>query len=250
MEYGICAPGIRAVNVSALLNPYRGRFITLEGGEGVGKSTQMRWLAHRLEARGYKVVTTREPGGSPKAELIRDVILSGRAQSLGPMAEALLFSGARIDHIDTLIKPALEAGTWVICDRFADSTIAYQGAKGALDHSVLRTLERVVVGDIRPDLTLVLDLPPEEGLARASLRRERLGETTDRFEGEELAFHSDLRERFLGIAYAEPERCVVIDAAAPIEIVEDRIWLAVDARLLSRKNHGSPEQTAVPEEGS
>lgn len=249
MGHGICAPSIRAFDVSELPNPGRGRFITLEGGEGAGKSTQMRWLAHRLEARGYKVVTTREPGGSPKAELIRDIILSGRARELGPMAEALLFSGARIDHIDTLIKPSLASGVWVICDRFADSTMAYQGARGALEPSILRALERVVVGDVRPDLTLILDLPPEEGLARADLRRERLGEATDRFEGEELTFHSDLRERFLSIAHAEPDRCAVIDAAAPIEIVEDRIWQVVDERLLSRAKSTPPMQSEMLEEG-
>ncbi|MFT0892645.1 dTMP kinase [Pseudochelatococcus sp. G4_1912] len=230
--------------MSASSSPARGRFITLEGGEGVGKSTQMRWLARRLEARGIEVVTTREPGGSPKAEFIREVILSGRAKALGPMAEALLFSAARIDHLDTLIRPALARGAWVICDRFFDSTTAYQGATGEPEPAILRALERVVVGDTRPDLTLILDLPPEVGLARADARREQLGEATDRFEGEALAFHRDLRDRFLAIAKAEPKRCVVINAAAQIEMVEESIWQAVDERLLTAAQSNMPTDQA------
>ncbi|MFD2251013.1 dTMP kinase [Pseudochelatococcus lubricantis] len=221
----------------------RGLFITLEGGEGVGKSTQMRLLAARLEARGLEVVATREPGGSPKAEAIREAILSGRTKFLGPMAEALLFSAARIDHLDSLIRPALARGAWVICDRFSDSTTAYQGATGEPEPAVLRALERVVVGGDRPDLTLILDLPPEVGLARADVRRRQRGEVTDRFEGEAPAFHRDLRARFLAIAAAEPDRCVVIDADAPVETVGDRIWKAVDERLLSPAKDGTSAST-------
>ncbi|MGV6872484.1 dTMP kinase [Pseudochelatococcus sp. B33] len=221
-----------------------GKFVTLEGGEGVGKSTQMRRLAQRLEARGIPVVTTREPGGSPKAEAIREAILSGRTRDFGPMAEALLFSAARIDHLDTLIRPALARGAWVICDRFSDSTMAYQGATGEPDPALLRALERIVVGDTRPNLTLVLDMPPEVGLGRADVRRQERGEATDRFEGEAPAFHRDLRERFLAIARAEPERCAVIDADASADEVEARIWREVDARLLSASNNGADAVSA------
>lgn len=224
-----------------------GRFITLEGGEGVGKSTQMRRLARRLEARGLTVVQTREPGGSPRAEAIREAILAGRTRAFGPMAEALLFSAARIDHLDTLIRPALARGDWVICDRFSDSTTAYQGASGEPEPAILRALERIVVGDTRPALTLILDMAPETGLARADARRRERGEATDRFEGEALAFHRDLRQRFLDIAAADPARCAVIDADAPADTVEERIWREVDARLLSASNNGA-DAVSVPEE--
>lgn len=216
-----------------------GKFITLEGGEGVGKSTQMRRLAERLAAQGIDVVTTREPGGSPKAEIIREAILAGRTRDFGPLAEAMLFSAARIDHLDTLIRPALARGAWVICDRFSDSTIAYQGATGEPEPAILHALERVVVGDTRPDLTLILDMPPEVGLARADVRRRVKGEATDRFEGEAPAFHRDLRARFLAIAKAEPVRCAIVDAHASPDEVEERIWRVVDARLLSASNSGT-----------
>jgi dTMP kinase len=151
----------------------RGRFITLEGGEGVGKSTQAQLLAQRLRPLGISVVVTREPGGSPGAEALRDVILSGAAAPFGSAGEAILFSAARIDHIDQTIAPALEKGAWVVCDRFADSTRAYQGAAGKVDPALIASLERVAVGDVRPDLTLVLDLPVRKGLARAAGRRPR-----------------------------------------------------------------------------
>jgi dTMP kinase len=234
--------------VNGRLKPGRGRFITLEGGEGVGKSTQMRLLAARLAAQAIRVVTTREPGGSPKAEIIREAILSGRTKFLGPMAEALLFSAARIDHLDTLIRPALARGAWVICDRFIDSMIAYQGATGEPEPAVLRALARIVAGDDHPDLTLILDLPPEIGLARADARRRQRGEPTDRFEGEAPAFHRDLRERFLTIAAAEPARCVVIDADAPVETVGERIWQAVDERLLSPEKDDTQPEDAPAED--
>lgn len=224
------------------LTEIRGKFITLEGGEGVGKSTQMARLARQLAGRGITVVQTREPGGSPRAEAIREAILSGRTRDFGPMAEALLFSAARIDHLDTLIRPALARGDWVICDRFSDSTTAYQGATGEPEPAILRALERIVVGDTRPDLTLILDMPPSVGLKRADLRRQARGETTDRFEGEALTFHRELRERFLAIAEAEPWRCAVIDADASVDDVAEGIWREVDARLLSASNR----ETAAP----
>ncbi|WP_132255236.1 dTMP kinase [Methylobacterium segetis] len=211
--------------------PPPGRFITFEGGEGAGKSTQLGRLARTLrEAAGRRVVTTREPGGTERAEAIRAALLAGAAKPYGPFAEALLFAAARIDHLDRLIRPALRAGEIVLCDRFADSTRAYQGAAGGVEASTLLALERVAVGGTRPDLTLILDLSPEAGLARARARA-ATGEAPDRFEAEALAFHARLREGYLAIAAAEPERCVVIDAAREPEIVEAEIRAAVAARL-------------------
>jgi dTMP kinase len=215
----------------------KGRFITLEGGEGAGKSTQVQLLAKRLELMGVSVVVTREPGGSPGAEALRKVILSGAAAPFGPAGEALLFSAARIDHIDYTIAPALERGDWVVCDRFADSTRAYQGAAGKLDPALIASLERVTVGDVRPDLTLMLDLAPERGLARAAARRGE-EEAPDRFEREGIAFHRTLRQAFLAIARAEPGRCVVIDADRPSPEVAQAIWACVRERLASALNIG------------
>ena len=215
----------------------RGRFITLEGGEGVGKSTQAKLLAKRLSDAGVKAVVTREPGGSPKAEALRKVILSGAAAPLGPSGEALLFTAARIDHVDQKIAPALNAGEWVICDRFADSTRAYQGAAGKLDPSLIDSLERVAIGTTRPDLTLVLDMPVEKSLQRAAERRE--GATKpDRFEGEDRAFHETLRKAFLDIVAAAPERCVVIDADRSTEEIAEDIWTNVRTRFVKSRRGG------------
>ena len=207
----------------------RGRFITFEGGEGAGKSVQTRRLARRLEGLGLKVALTREPGGSPLAEALRQVILSGDAARLGAEGEALLFSAARIDHIDATIAPALERGEWVVSDRFADSTRAYQGAAGRLDESFIFRLEDIVVGSTRPDLTLILDVPPKLGLARAANRRGAQG--ADRFEGEGLPFHRALRTAFLEIAAQEPDRCAVIDADGTEAKVAEAIWSVVSDRL-------------------
>lgn len=202
-----------------------GKFITLEGGEGAGKSTQMTRLARRLSSRGLSVTLTREPGGSPRAEEIREFVLGGGAKPYGSLAEALLFSSARADHLNTLIRPALAEGRWVICDRFADSTRAYQGVAGALPSSIIDALEAAVVGDTRPDLTLVLDLPPAVGLMRASARRGP--GRPDRFEGEGLAFHEKLRGAFRAIAEGEPQRCALIDATGDADEVEALIWRRV-----------------------
>ncbi len=207
----------------------RGRFITLEGGEGAGKSVQARRLEARLRAAGLEVVRTREPGGSPHAEALREVILSGFAKSFGPEGEALLFAAARIDHLDQTILPALERGQWVVSDRFADSTRAYQGAAGKLAKDAIRRLEGIVVGPNGPDLTLILDLPPEAGLERARLRRGAGG--ADRFEAEGIAFHRVLRRAFRDIAATEPQRCAVIDALKSEDEVEAAIWSVVEARL-------------------
>jgi dTMP kinase len=207
----------------------RGRFITFEGGEGTGKSTQAAMLADRLRAFGLGVVLTREPGGSPGAEAIRHVVLSGAAQPFGSHAEAILFAAARDDHVRQLIRPALNAGRWVVCDRFADSTRIYQGALGNVDPRVIRSLERITIGDTRPDLTLILDIPPETGLARAAERRGAAN--VDRFEAETLEFHNKLRQAYRELAEQEPDRCVLIDARDQPRTVADEIWAAVSRRL-------------------
>ncbi len=207
----------------------RGKFITFEGGEGTGKSTQAAMLALRLESLGLRVLLTREPGGSPGAEIIRHVLLSGAAKPFGPEAEAMLFAAARDDHIRCTILPALEAGQWVICDRFADSTRVYQGALGEVDQRLIKALERVSVGDLYPDLTLVLDIPAALGLKRAARRRG--GANPDRFEAETIDFHDKLRQAYLSLAAAEPERCVVVDTAAPKEKVARQVWKAVNSGL-------------------
>lgn len=202
----------------------QGKFITFEGGEGAGKSTQIALLRQKLEQLGLSVLQTREPGGSTGAEAIRQVILSGQAKSFGPAGEALLFSAARIDHIDQMIAPALKSGHWVLCDRFADSTRAYQGALGNLDTRVIRVLETVTLNGLTPDLTLILDLSAEQGLARANTRRGHQAKA-DRFEAESLDFHRALRSAFLDIATSEPERCIIVDAARDIDtIARDIFW--------------------------
>lgn len=205
----------------------RGVFITFEGGEGAGKSTQIRRLAAALEALGRTVVVTREPGGTPLAEAIRALIL-GPGASGDALTQALLFAAARREHIRVLIEPALAAGAIVFCDRFADSTRAYQG--GRLPATALDATISLATGDLAPDLTLLLDLPPEEGLARARGR----GGDADTFERADLAFHADVRARFLALAKAEPDRIVVIDAGADVADVAEAIRRVVDARLASR----------------
>lgn len=207
----------------------RGAFITIEGGEGGGKSTQTRHLVARLEREGLDAMPTREPGGSEAAEQIRDLLLSGKFEQAGPKMEALLFAAARIDHIDRTIAPALARGVWVISDRFHDSTRAYQGALGGLSAEFLDALDRIVLAGLRPDLTLILDLPAAEGLSRAATRRGAAA--VDRFEKQSLAFHEALRQSFLDIAAREPGRCVVVDATQSPEDVSAAIWDAVRHRL-------------------
>ena len=207
----------------------RGFFITFEGGEGAGKSTQVRRLAERLRAAGREVVVTREPGGSTGAEAIRGLLVSGAADRWSPISEALMMNAARRDHVEKLIAPALARGDVVICDRFADSTRAYQGAAGGAPADLIATLESAVVGDCRPDLTLVLDLPVDIGLARAADR----GGAEARFEAKGAAFHAAIRQAFLDIAAAEPGRCVVVDSSAPPEVVAEAVWAAVEARMAS-----------------
>ena len=174
-------------------------------------------------------MVTREPGGSLGADIMRHILLSGAAKPLGPVAETLLFAAARDDHVHATIKPALDAGQWVVCDRFIDSTRVYQGALGKVDPKLIRGLERLTTADARPDLTFILDLDPEVGLARAATRRGR--KRADRFEGEALEFHTKLRAGFRDIAATEPQRCVLIDADRPADAIADEIWSAVNSRL-------------------
>ncbi|WP_243368618.1 dTMP kinase [Microvirga solisilvae] len=208
-----------------------GRFVTFEGGEGAGKSTQIARLKERLEKLGHPVLVTREPGGSPLAEEIRSFILNGHAKPLGPFAEALMFAAARIDHLDKTIKPALKNGTTVLCDRFADSTRAYQGSSGSISSETIDELERVALAGTKPDLTFILDLPAEVGLSRAGERQARKGEAMDRFEDEGLSFHRALRQAYLAIAESDPQRCAVINADQAAEDVEMAIWAALQERL-------------------
>ena len=209
------------------------KFITFEGGEGAGKSTQTRGLADRLARRAVRSVVTREPGGSAFAEQIRDLLLSRDSAAHDALAETLLFYAARGDHLAKVIRPALRRGDWVICDRFSDSTRVYQGVAGGVDEQTIAALEKMVVADTRPDLTIILDLPACEGMARAAARREESrANGPDRFESRDLVFHDRLRDGFLALAKDEPQRCVVIDARAGIEEIADKIWQLVKTRLL------------------
>ena len=205
----------------------RGKFITLEGGEGTGKSTQARRLVQRLRDLGHEVAQTREPGGSPGAEDIRNLVLNGEAERWSPRTETLMMFAARSDHLERTIRPALDAGSWVVCDRFADSSRAYQGAGGGVPLGFIEQLDAAIVGADQPDLTVVFDLPVELGLERAFGR----GLFEVRFESKGLAFHQRLRDGFLQIAHDHPERCVIIDAAGDEDAVEARVWAAVQDRL-------------------
>ncbi|MDP9137372.1 MAG: dTMP kinase [Pseudomonadota bacterium] len=208
----------------------RGMFITLEGGEGSGKSTQIALLHDRLTSSGYAVVRTREPGGTAQAEAIRELMVRGEPGAWSPLAEALLMNAARDSHLRHLIRPALANGSIVLSDRFMDSTRAYQGGAGGIAREIIAVLERRVVGDTVPDLTLILDLDAGAGLARSGGR----GGGAARFEGKGLAYHQAVRERFLDIAKSEPQRCVVIDAAVDQAEVAGYVWKAVERVLPKR----------------
>jgi dTMP kinase len=205
----------------------RGRFITFEGGEGTGKSTQVRLLVSYLSQSNIDVVQTREPGGSPSAEEIRPLLVTGGADRWSPMAETLLFNAARVEHWRQVIDPALARGAHVICDRFSDSTMAYQAYAGGLDPKIVADLHRVALGGVEPDLTIVLDISVDEGLKRAASRRD----IETRFERKGRAFHERLRQGFLDIAQRAPKRCLVIDAALPIERVHGAVLDALKSRL-------------------
>jgi dTMP kinase len=201
----------------------RGRFITFEGGEGAGKTTQVRLLAEALRGAGLDVVETREPGGSPGAEQIRELLIHGPSERWEPLTEALLHFAARAEHLRNRVNPALDAGSWVLSDRFTDSTMAYQGYGLGLGREPVEDLRRLVVGALDPDLTLILDLPVAEGLGRAAGRRDG----GERYERVGQDFHERLREGFLDIARREPGRCVVIDAGGTVEQVQDTVRAAV-----------------------
>jgi dTMP kinase len=209
----------------------RGRFVSFEGGEGSGKSTQIKILAERLAGLKLHAIVTREPGGSPGAEIIRHLVLSGMGKLLGPDAETLLFAAARDDHARTVIEPALKQGVWVLSDRFSDSTRVYQGALGHVAPGILNAMQRVTIGDLKPDLTVILDVPVEVGLKRAAARRGAAA--ADRFESEDVKFHRQLREAYRQIAASEPERCVLIDATEEPAKVAAHIWSALRDRFFT-----------------
>ena len=201
-------------------------FITFEGGEGSGKSTQIRRLAAALQAQGRDVLITREPGGTPEAEAVRSLLVSGDVARWTAKSEALLNYAAREQHLEQVIRPALAAGKTVLCDRFMDSTRAYQGYAGGVDLGFIDALEKAIVGPTRPDLTLVFDLDPAVGLSRARSRGDAVAE--DRYERKGIAFHSRLREGFLDILRNEPRRCRLVDAAQDIEAVAADVWSIVE----------------------
>lgn len=201
----------------------KGLFITLEGGEGAGKSSLARGLKEKFDTLGIPVLLTREPGGTPKGENIRKVLLSGVASKMGPMTEALLFAAARDEHLKQIIRPALAEGQIVICDRFADSTRAYQGYAGGVERQLIERLDKIVVAETQPDVTFIIDVPPEKGLARVKQRAGR----ADRFESEEVDFHRKLRAAFFDIAGRFPGRCIVLDGEQTLEAVLEKAWGAL-----------------------
>ncbi|HEX4534112.1 MAG TPA: dTMP kinase [Rhizomicrobium sp.] len=209
------------------MNASPARFITFEGGEGTGKSTQAKRLAARLDAHGIKCVLTREPGGSAGAEDIRKLLVEGEPGRWDALTEAMLMFAARTDHVTRTIKPALANGDWVICDRFTDSTYAYQGVGRGLSHETLARIDSVTLESFRPDLTLVLDLPVETGLKRAAQR----GGGEARFEKFDVQFHEKLRQAFRDIAAREPHRCVLIDVDGSEDGIAEKIWSAVASRF-------------------
>ncbi len=208
-------------------NVHSGKLITFEGGEGAGKTTQLTLLADRLEALGLPVVRTREPGGPPGAEEIRQLLVTGQTDRWSSLTEALLNFAARHEHLQNLILPALQDDQWVLSDRFIDSTMAYQGMAGGVGQEPIRLLQDIVVGHHLPDLTIILDLPVDQGLTRADSR----GSDEDRYERMDMLFHERLRQGFLDIAREEPDRCFVIDATRSVEIIAKDIWSVVEKKL-------------------
>ena len=205
----------------------QGRFITFEGGEGTGKSTQAKRLAAALDARKIATVVTREPGGSPGAEEIRALLVKGDPGRWNPLTEILLFYAARADHTDRTIKPALAAGKWVICDRYSDSSYAYQGGGRGLNRETVRRIEAIAIDDFKPDLTLILDMDPELGLKRSITRTN----SETRFEEMDIAFHTRMRKAFLDIARRNPDRCIVIPADQDVDAVADAVLATVKQRF-------------------
>lgn len=218
-------------------------FVSFEGGEGAGKSTQIRLLADSLRRRGFDVLMTREPGGSPGAEAVRHVLLSGAAEAFGTRMEAILFSAARIDHVEEVIRPALMSGAVVLCDRFMDSSHVYQGVTGNLEPEFIEALQRIAVNGVIPDCTIIFDLPAAIGMERAHRRGALKAEGPDRFEKEELQTHEKRREAFLDIAAADPDRCKVIDADRSETIIAAAVLAIVEPLLVrvSQSGKGNPE---------
>ncbi|UXN04253.1 dTMP kinase [Bartonella sp. HY406] len=208
----------------------QGFFISFEGGEGAGKSTQIKRLAKALEQKGYDLVITREPGGTAGAEAVRYVLLSGYGEKYGASLEAALFAAARADHIDVLIEPALKSGKIVLCDRFIDSTRVYQGTASPQLATTVDALEQAAIKNIRPNITFILDLPAEVGLARANSRRSA-DSAVDRFEKDDVLIHENRRQAFLDIAQKEPDRCVIIDAEGDIDQIANEILSCVEQKL-------------------
>ena len=201
----------------------RGKFLTIEGTEGVGKTTNIEFIQQWLESKAISFVCSREPGGTPLAEEIRQLLLTPRDESVSSKSELLLMFAARAQHLDQLIEPELAAGNWVLCDRFTDATYAYQGGGRKMDNQLITELESIVQGNLRPDLTLILDIPPEQGLKRASRRGE-----LDRFEQEKAVFFERVRNAYLAIAEQHPQRCVVVDASLPLTQVQMQIENALE----------------------
>ena len=215
-------------------NQPRGKFITFEGGEGAGKTTQIVRLAERLEACGVATVRTREPGGAPGADSIRSLLVSGATDKWDPVSEVLLLYAARREHLNHTIRPALDRGAWVLCDRFADSTMAYQGYGHGVARDFIRTVHETVVGDAGPDLTMILDIPVDVGIARATARNTDTRSGEDRFEDMGAAFQERLAEGFRRLAEDAPDRCRLIDGAGAPDQVAARIWAAVEPLLARR----------------
>jgi dTMP kinase len=212
--------------------PGRGRFISFEGGEGAGKSTQIKMLAEHFDAVRLRTIVTREPGGTPGGEIIGHLVRSGIGRLLGAEAEALLLAAARDEHARAVITPALNQGTWVLCTGFADAARACQGRLGKVAPAVLNAMERVTTGDLKPDLTIILDVPAEVGLQRAAGKRcPGAGETS--MGAEDVQFHREVREAYRQIAASEPERCVLIDACADANIVAADIWAVLRDRFFA-----------------
>lgn len=205
----------------------RSPFVTFEGGEGAGKSTQINLLSQKLQSAGHGLIATREPGGSTGAENIRELLVTGDPERWTPLTEALLNYAARQEHLEQIIRPALQRGDWVLCDRFSDSTLAYQGYAGGVSLEALEQLDKMIVGDWMPDLTLILDLDPAEGLRRAGARPD----AEDRYERKGLIYHQDIRDAFLKIAERHSDRCRVIDGAQSVEAIASQIWTIVQSRF-------------------
>ncbi len=216
--------------------PRRGRLITFEGGEGAGKSTQITRLAQWARAAGLPVEVTREPGGTPGAEAIRELLVTGAADRWQPLTETLLHLAARHDHVVRLVEPALAAGRWVLCDRFSDSTRVYQGIAGGVGLERVDALLALVLGEFRPDLTLILDVPADIGLARRAGGGEAAGAAGNRYELMGQGFHDRVRHGFLAIARREPERCLVIDARDDPDAVAAAVRRALQHRFAAELN--------------